>query len=466
MVKRSRIVENVNLGIVATLIVSIFFEFIDKFITRYILEFLGVLGKIDSNITIIIMLILLNIIIVLMFYQWWTEREQGQVETIDDFRKNIDALKDKNIQNIADLKDDHTQHVDAIREKHVALVDELKQSHAATIEKLKIDYIERAGILGKDFEHLSSKINSFILELDKITDNNVHIWGRPILTKINMIPVNERNTRFISIFNLKGGVGKSTLTGNLGAVLVKKGFKVLIVDLDFQYTLSERVINQQVRKQITDKNFTAKELLRSDPSDDLVGKLAVPAEGIEGLKIIASYEDLEAQDFACQVKFIWNPDDDVRFRYRKIFSTISVLGLYDFVLFDCPPRSTTSVINAIACSDHVLIPTKLGQDSTNAIERTINWLRKLSNIHNATVLGIVINEVQWHGNAPLVAYRSLADQLKQRYPNEHLFNIMVKHHVSLTNGENIQVLTEPKVMEFFEQLTSEFINKVKKHEHK
>jgi len=44
--------------------------------------------------------------------------------------------------------------------------------------------------------------------------------------------------KIISVFNNKGGVGKSTLTYHLGAALAEKGSKVLLIDLDPQSNLS------------------------------------------------------------------------------------------------------------------------------------------------------------------------------------------------------------------------------------
>ena len=43
---------------------------------------------------------------------------------------------------------------------------------------------------------------------------------------------------FISMFNNKGGVGKTTLTWNIADALAEKGKKVLLVDFDPQCNLS------------------------------------------------------------------------------------------------------------------------------------------------------------------------------------------------------------------------------------
>ena len=47
-----------------------------------------------------------------------------------------------------------------------------------------------------------------------------------------------QNTRIIDVCNQKGGVGKTTTTFNLGTALVQSGYKVLIVDLDPQGSLT------------------------------------------------------------------------------------------------------------------------------------------------------------------------------------------------------------------------------------
>jgi Mrp family chromosome partitioning ATPase len=58
------------------------------------------------------------------------------------------------------------------------------------------------------------------------------------------INISDRKARFVAVMNLKGGVGKTTLTANVGVALARKGDRVLLVDLDFQGSLSRLCLAQ------------------------------------------------------------------------------------------------------------------------------------------------------------------------------------------------------------------------------
>jgi len=56
--------------------------------------------------------------------------------------------------------------------------------------------------------------------------------------------------KIVSVFNNKGGVGKSTLTYHLGAALAEKGSKVLLIDLDPQSNLTLYGITEERLEEI------------------------------------------------------------------------------------------------------------------------------------------------------------------------------------------------------------------------
>ena len=86
--------------------------------------------------------------------------------------------------------------------------------------------------------------------------------------------------------------------------------------------------------------------------------------------------------------------DDVRYRLRHALHSRDLRDQYDVVLIDCPPRLTTGCVNALAASDYVLIPVLLEETSTDAVPRTLGWLKKFQAqvCTELDVLGIVGNK--------------------------------------------------------------------------
>src|SRR5262245_64704338 len=71
------------------------------------------------------------------------------------------------------------------------------------------------------------------------------VWERNILQGTPRFrPLSERHAAVISVLNLKGGVGKTTVTAHLGAALSAKGYKVLLMDLDLQGSLSSLFMSE------------------------------------------------------------------------------------------------------------------------------------------------------------------------------------------------------------------------------
>jgi cellulose biosynthesis protein BcsQ len=206
------------------------------------------------------------------------------------------------------------------------------------------------------------------------------IWQRPCKAIVPpFIGPAQRRTRFVTMLNLKGGVGKTTLTANLAASLALVHQKsVLLVDVDFQGTLSDTTVDQRfVEIQLRNGN-TVDKLFTDSFTTDLIKQLTVPMNGVSGVKVILADDRLEMEDYSLQARFFVDPGKEVRYFFRGHLHRQSVIDAFDFVFFDCPPRLTTSSVNALACSDAVIIPTKLDVGSVNAVPRTLDFLSSLS----------------------------------------------------------------------------------------
>ena len=69
-------------------------------------------------------------------------------------------------------------------------------------------------------------------------------------------------------------------------------------------------------------------------------------------------------------------------------------------------------MNAIACSDFILIPTKLDTGSVDAIPRTLAWVRRLGAISQAEVVGILASHVTIRSGRPVSADQSSYEYLR------------------------------------------------------
>lgn len=145
----------------------------------------------------------------------------------------------------------------------------------------------------------------------------------------------------LTFANQKGGVAKTTSTFNVGAALAKRGNKVLMIDLDPQASLTiyaglepyeqEQTIVDVMKRQ----NMEAREAIVNIR---------------ENLDIITSRIELSAVE-----------NELLSRTARELIlsrALAPVKAIYDYIVIDCPPQLSTLTINALACTDKVIIPCK------------------------------------------------------------------------------------------------------------
>lgn len=144
--------------------------------------------------------------------------------------------------------------------------------------------------------------------------------------------------KVITVFNQKGGVGKTTTNVNLSACLALLGKKVLVLDNDPQgNTTSGLGVEKGGERNI----YEALLGIRS-PEDSVV------ATSIDGLDIIPS----DMQLAGAEIEMI-----ELESREQRLKEIVSVLkSNYDYILVDCPPSLGMLTINALVAADSVLIP--------------------------------------------------------------------------------------------------------------
>ena len=146
----------------------------------------------------------------------------------------------------------------------------------------------------------------------------------------------------ISMCNQKGGVGKTTSTINLGAALAEYGRRVLLVDLDPQGALSAGLGVPHYERNNTVHNL-----------------MMEPRVGIDDVLIHTSVKDLDLVPSnidlsAAEIQLV----NEVGREQTLARALRPVLDRYDYVLIDCQPSLGLLTVNALACSDGVIIPTE------------------------------------------------------------------------------------------------------------
>jgi chromosome partitioning protein len=240
--------------------------------------------------------------------------------------------------------------------------------------------------------------------------------------------------KVVAIINHKGGVGKTTLTANLGAGFAARGQKVLLIDLDAQASLTISFFTQSEWTADLLPNRTIKQWFDDIGSDESMTSpadlVASPprvqdklARGAGRLDLIAAHRDLTDVETALAADLLSDPDQfaTLHGRLREAL-THKDFAEYDTVLIDCAPNFGLIAKNAVAASDLLLIPTKPDYLSTNGIDSLglkIRTFVEEYNQHSAVPVerpaaAVVFTMVQSQNGSPIEAQRSIISRIEAR----------------------------------------------------
>jgi len=253
----------------------------------------------------------------------------------------------------------------------------------------------------------------------------------------------------ISVMSNKGGVGKTTISINLAAALVRQGKKVLLVDFDPQASLTTGLGFEKDENAVTIKHMLEK-AINNETID--------PTEGIqqhdEGMYFMPSSIDLQGYETSLINEY-------GRENVLKTYID-SVKVNYDYTIIDGQPSLNLLIINVLTAVDRIIIPIQTQEYSVTGLREYFNFLDMLNRrgLNQRLVIdGLLPSMVNCRTKE---SQAKLAEIQRDYSSSHHVFFNSIPHTVKLqeTSSRGISIFKhDPKgrAAEVFEILGKEVI---------
>lgn len=234
------------------------------------------------------------------------------------------------------------------------------------------------------------------------------------------------NCKVIALCNQKGGVGKTTITMNLGIGLARAGKRVLLVDSDPQGNLTTALGWQETDK-LEATLATIYDLLMDGKTPPKNFAVLHCAEGIDLIpgNILLSSVDMKLISTMCRESHLKRFVDQQR-------------EIYDYILIDCLPTLGVLVQNALTAADSIIIPTQAQYMSAVGMTQllgTIEQVRRGLNAH-LQIDGILFTMVE----SRVIGSQEIIDMFRQLQTVKVLNAVIpktVRFQEAAKNGQSI-----------------------------
>jgi chromosome partitioning protein len=250
-----------------------------------------------------------------------------------------------------------------------------------------------------------------------------------------------------SIINLKGGVGKTTLTLALAHYLAgEHGKRVLVIDLDPQTNATIALVTERRWRERDQAGQTLYQLFKDQientrlfsAQEAILTRVSNVGGGIPGLDLLPSSIRLHRiQDRITKIA------DLDTFRGGPVYALREalrdVLPQYDHILIDCPPNLGVITLNGIAISRYFLIPVVPDILSTLGVPLVLDRMADfaLRAQHEIFGLGIVVSRFR---AASRLHKQTVMSMRRDAIPGIHppIFNSIITEDVGVAEAADVE----------------------------
>ena len=227
--------------------------------------------------------------------------------------------------------------------------------------------------------------------------------------------------KIISVSNQKGGVGKTTTALSLSAALGVLEKKVLLIDMDPQSNATSGLGVDSNEATLSSYDL----IIGNAKASNIVIQTSSPNLDLIPAKIDLVGLEIEIVNESSREYLLKNALEKIKEKY-------------DFVIIDCPPSLGLITLNALTCSNSVIIPIQCEYFALEGLGKLLNTIKGVQKVHNPNLSleGILLTMF----DSRLRLSNQVKQDVKKHFGNI-VFNTIIPRNVSLgeapSHGESI-----------------------------